>query len=312
MNRIHISHTNVLVLGILFMLLLSIGITSVTASVGGVPPVEQPEPRDQSVFLGKYLDLRTGFITKYTLADAQNDLSAGILSSPEMGIISQEYALNDNTPSVAVDSSTLAIEEPEGFYTWVPSDDIIESISWYVTDQKNRDQVTDYLVSGIIPETTGNERNVRSHATTINNALDLAKLQNDILIFVGIGGDELKHSDSFSYYQEPSFTYASLDPSVAIADAIKKGRDSEGYADLLVIHAPQGSPAFSANDDEKRMILMKGLVWYATREVITDNLALDLPFAATNADNYTKVRLLYVEEMPEWYQERIGLIEPET
>jgi hypothetical protein len=53
------------------------------------------------------------------------------------------------------------------------------------------------------------------------------------------------------------------------------------------------------------------MVWYVTREVITDSLSLDLPFAPAGADNYSKVRLLYVEKMPYWYMQQIGLVAPD-
>ncbi len=294
------------------LLLLFIAVAQVSAGVGGTTPVKQEKPRDISDFIGKYLDMRTGFVENWNLDEAKEDLAAGILSSAEMGIVSQEYAMNDRTPSITVDSTTLAIENPEGYYTWVPSDEIIESVAWFVSDQKNRDAVSEYLSRGTIPDTDDSGRSVRSHVTTINNAISLAKILENIQVFAGIGGDELIQSDDVSYYPDPGFTYGSLDPSVALADAIKNGRDSEGYANLLVIQAERGDSVFSANNDDMRMLFPRNTVWYVTREVVTDSLALDLPFTPANADQYSKVRVLYVEEMPEWYQERIGLIEPQS
>lgn len=140
---------------------------------------------------------------------------------------------------------------------------------------------------------------IREQINHIDYALFNTTIQENISVYIGVGGEQAKRIRNSSVFSEPGYIIASSDPSVVYHRLANSGRDSEGYLTICVIDFRKGSHLLFVNDSEREFLLPHGGIWDIAGEYTYEQLA----FSEDSVPRYddiiqTKVRLIATKEHP--------------
>jgi hypothetical protein len=80
-------------------------------------------------------------------------------------------------------------------------------------------------------------------------------------------------------------------------------RSADGYQNVLVLQRPQGRHALYINEDEREVLMPRGLKWDVVKAIKIDNLTVEADFplysSGQNKTPFDKVRLIYIRERNE-------------
>jgi len=140
---------------------------------------------------------------------------------------------------------------------------------------------------------------IREQISYIDYALFNTTIQENISVYIGVGGEQAKRIRNSSVFSEPGYIIASSDPSVVYQRLANSGRDSEGYLTMCVIGFRKGSHLLFVNKTEREFLLPHGSLW----DVAGDTTYEQLTFSEDSVPRYddivpTKVRLIFTREHP--------------
>ena len=169
------------------------------------------------------------------------------------------------------------------------------------TDGKTTDTINGFLRWESIRARTNQSdaARIREQIRSIDYAVLNTTVKENISVYIGISGEQVKRIRNGSVYAEPGYAIGSYDPSVIYYRQKNSGRDSEGYLTMSVIDIKKGSHLLFINATEREFLLPHGGIWDFAREETFENLK----FSADSIPRYeevvmTKVRLIYTKEHP--------------
>jgi hypothetical protein len=133
----------------------------------------------------------------------------------------------------------------------------------------------------------------------IDYALFNTTAKENIVVYIGVSGEQAKRIRNESVFSENGYVIASYDPSVVYHRLAGSGRDKEGYLTMCVIEGRRGGHFLIVNTSEREVLLPRGGIWDFAR----DDTYEKLEFTADSVPRYgdiipTKVRLIYTKEHP--------------
>jgi hypothetical protein len=129
----------------------------------------------------------------------------------------------------------------------------------------------------------------------IDTLLDTAYLDEDLVLYYGISGEQPMRIINESRYTEEGYVMASFDPSVIYHTMEKTGRDREGYVSMLVIHTKPGSHLLYVNETTREILLPRGMTGELSAEEKIGRLEFTLESVPRYQDmQMDKVRLLNI------------------
>jgi hypothetical protein len=133
----------------------------------------------------------------------------------------------------------------------------------------------------------------------IDYAVFNTTIQENISVYIGVSGEQVKRIRNESVFFENGYAIASYDPSVVYHQLANSGRDSEGYLTMCVIDFKRGNRLLFVNATEREFLLPHGSIWDVARVDTYERLE----FSADSIPRYddiilTKVRLISTKEHP--------------
>lgn len=140
---------------------------------------------------------------------------------------------------------------------------------------------------------------IRKQVSLIDYALFNSSAKEDIRVYIGISGEQVRRIRNGLVYAENGYIIASYDPSVVYRILSNTGRDSEGYLTMCVVDLRKGSRLLFVNATEREFLLPRDGIW----DVAWEDIYEKLEFSADSVPRYkdiipTKVRLIYTREHP--------------
>ncbi len=175
---------------------------------------------------------------------------------------------------------------------------VVEAISYY-TDRSGASVINSYLRDPEVRKNTNASEKVRIEGliSNLDYAEGKSRLVNQAVLFRGIGGAFADQIRNQSRYTELGYASTSYDFSVTYRYANENQRDSEGYANILVLQRQSGDHALFVDERERELIIPKGTTWDLIKEVKAEKIILRAGFKPIYPEKtYTKVKFLYIKE----------------
>jgi hypothetical protein len=131
----------------------------------------------------------------------------------------------------------------------------------------------------------------------IDYAMVNTTLQEDIRLYTGISGEQVKRVRNDSAFSENGYLVASYDPSVIFHRLSNSGRDTQGYLTMCVFDFRKGDHILLVNATEREFLIPRGGTWDVTGMDTYEQLA----YSADSIPRYddiiqTKVRFIRTAE----------------
>jgi len=235
--------------------------------------------------------------------------STGLMSASNQG--HQEVG-NASTGPEALESAVLVIEKPNATslvpYTERGFPESFEAaIAWWMNPKfsANTTEYRNYLRASPEDKAKKYPSETRIFFDFITDNLDMAlnesELNETLILYRGISASVADRVLNRSEYIEPAFASTAYDVTVSLD--IFGPRSADGYQNVLVLQRPQGRHALYINEDEREVLMPRGLKWDVVKAIKIDNLTVEADFplysSGQNKTPFDKVRLIYIRERNE-------------
>jgi len=140
---------------------------------------------------------------------------------------------------------------------------------------------------------------VLSQIHRIDYAVFNTTVKENLSLYTGISGEQVKRVRNESVYEEKGYLIASYDPSVIYHRFADSGRDAEGYLTMGVIEARRGDRLLFVNTTEREFLLPRGSIRDVAREEEHETVQFSRDSVPRYGDPVLKnVRLIYTKEHP--------------
>ncbi|VVB67423.1 Uncharacterised protein [uncultured archaeon] len=232
--------------------------------------------------------------------------STGLMSTSDQG---HQEAVIASTEPQALESAVLVLEKPKTTslipYTERGFPESVEAaVAWWMNPKfyTNTTEYRNYLRAS--PEDQGRKYSseTRIFFDFITDNLDIAlnesELNETLILYRGISEGLADKILNNSEYIEPAFASTAYDVTVSLD--IFGPRSANGYQNVLVLQRRSGRHALYINDDEREVLMPRGLEWDAIKAISVDNLTVEADFplysSGQNTGQFDKVRLIYLRE----------------
>jgi hypothetical protein len=195
----------------------------------------------------------------------------------------------------------LTITKPKGIVPYQKKafpKAVVAAIAYY-TDHSGASVINSYLRDPEVRKNTNasEKERIEGLIKNMDYAEGKSRLVNQAVLFRGIGGAFADQIRAQSRYTEPGYASTSYDFSVTYRYANENQRDSEGYANILVLQRDGGDYALFVDERERELIIPKGTTWNLVKEVKAEKVVLRASFRPIYPEKtYTKVKFLYIKE----------------
>jgi len=140
---------------------------------------------------------------------------------------------------------------------------------------------------------------IREQVHRIDYALFNTTARENISVYIGISGEQVRRIRNESVYTEKGYIIGSCDPSVVYHRLANTARDSEGYLTMCVVDLQRGNRVLFVNATEREFLLPRDGIWDVAREETYEKLEFSQDSIPRYEDTIpTKVRLIYTKEHP--------------
>jgi hypothetical protein len=212
-------------------------------------------------------------------------------------------SINTSETEKTLQSAVLNLTKPQGIIPYQKRNfdpDVVSAIATY-TIYNNSREINNYLrfenVRAEVRLNKSREEKLDELIIDLDKALNNSTMPEDIVLFRGLGGPIVDSIRSNRSYIELGYGSASYDISKPYMYAANNSRDKEGYVNILILVRHKGETSLYIDENEREILLPRGLTWDVIEEVKVERLYLDSEFVPLVPNQaLEKVRLLYLKE----------------
>lgn len=271
-------------------------------------PSRRPRPSAIRTLLIAYLIVSVNPVgSADLLAGESQDITYPVNGTLNRSAIEHDISVSEFNAlhpfSEYLESATLQMSRPDGLVSYTnrgfplcvelaicnyTSHDISSGINSYLRNSTFREEVQ--------MDTTWTDI-IEQHICGLDAAMAVSTMPEDIVLYRGIGGSFASTIRNQSSYIEDGYASTSYDATVPYHYAAEKGRDAEGYVNVLVIMRRMNETGLFIDEAEREILLPRGTAWDVIKEIAIGNATLESYFELRFPESHLeRIRLIYLKE----------------